>query len=106
MIFDTNEKIWGGNLSLSPISGILALNDDCGDLARGSNSPSLRQREEKRHDGSALPNFHWPVILEFDSSQKYLLPGDVQCLKNAFTILNDNKKHHSNRNEKLTLYLA
>src|SRR3989440_10625248 len=53
-----------------------------------------------------VPNFHFPVILEFDSYQKYLLPCDVQCFKNAFTILNDNKKHHSNRNEKLTLYLA
>jgi len=47
-------KIWGGNLSLPPISGIFALNDDCGDLARGPNSPSLRQREEKRRDGSAF----------------------------------------------------
>jgi len=25
VIFDKNEKIWGGNLSLSSISGILAL---------------------------------------------------------------------------------
>jgi hypothetical protein len=47
VIFDTNEKIWGGNLSLSPISGILALNYDCGDLARGSNS-LLGDKERKK----------------------------------------------------------
>src|SRR5438874_2585622 len=70
------------------------------------NNPRVVVCNALRFPSKGLPNFYWPVILEFDSSQKYLLPGDVQCLKNAFTILNDNKNHHSNRNEKLTLYLA
>ncbi len=47
VIFDKNEKIWGGNLSLSPISGILAFDSDRGDLARDSNS-LLRDKERKK----------------------------------------------------------
>ncbi len=48
VIFDKNEKIWGGNLSLSLISGILAFDSDCGDLARDSNS--LFQDKERKKD--------------------------------------------------------
>src|SRR6266516_3130923 len=51
VIFDKNEKIWGGNVSLSPISGILAFDSDCGDLARDSNS--LFQDKERKKDAMA-----------------------------------------------------
>jgi len=58
VIFDKNEKIWDGNLSLSPISGILTVDYDCGNLARGSNS-LLRDKERKktRWLGSQMRNF-------------------------------------------------
>ena len=51
VICDKNEKIWGGNLSLSPISGIVAFDYDCDDLARGFNS--LLQDKERKKDAMA-----------------------------------------------------
>jgi hypothetical protein len=46
MILDKNEKIWGGNLSLSLISGMLVFGYNSDDSALGDHSP-LRHKERK-----------------------------------------------------------